>query len=131
MKCSKDGFKDASHKTIRIIELLAVIYEFIIFGPESRPPIKRKHTSLALAVGTVQVPLLETLQHDNMAIYFLFKTRTSFLTFIMTPKIEIFFNEKAPWEMLYMVERWTFVGSMIQRLQIVRIYGLKKCEQAK
>ena len=30
-----------------------------------------------------------------------------------------------------MVERWTFVGSMIQRLQIVWIYGLKKGKQAK
>ena len=30
-----------------------------------------------------------------------------------------------------MVERWTFVGSMIQRLQIVWIYGLKRGKQAK
>ena len=30
-----------------------------------------------------------------------------------------------------MVERWTFVGSMIQRLQIVWIYGLKRAKQAK
>ena len=33
--------------------------------------------------------------------------------------------------MLYMVERWTFVGSMIQRLQIVWIYGLKRGKLAK
>ena len=33
--------------------------------------------------------------------------------------------------MLYMVESWTFVGSTIQRLQIVWIYGLKRGKQAK
>ena len=33
--------------------------------------------------------------------------------------------------MLYMVERWTFVGSMIQTLQIVWIYGLKRGKLAK
>ena len=31
--------------------------------------------------------------------------------------------------MLYMVERWTFVGSVIQRLQIVWVYGLKRGKQ--
>ena len=50
---------------------------------------------------------------------------------IMTPKIGDFFSEKAPREMLYMVERLTFVGSMVQRLQIVWIDGLKKGKRAK
>ena len=41
---------------------------------------------------------------------------------IMDPKnfdartLRILFNAKARWEMLYMAERWTFIGSMIQRL---------------
>ena len=30
-----------------------------------------------------------------------------------------------------MVERWTFVGSMIQTIQIVWIYGLKRSKLAK
>ena len=30
-----------------------------------------------------------------------------------------------------MIERWTFVGFMVQRLQIVWVYGLNRSKQAK
>ncbi len=42
----------------------------------------------------------------------------------MCLKVVDFLDEKTSWEMPYMVERWTFVGVIIQRLQIVWIYGL-------
>ena len=47
------------------------------------------------------------------------------------PYVAIFFDEKAYWEMGYMIERWIFVGFMIWRVEIVWIYGLKRGKQAK